>query len=300
MTIKVNGQEINYTIFNGGEVHLSVPEEALDNPVDIEAGLYSSDDIMALAMVTDSIKRQNPMAKLALRMPYLPYARQDRVCNPGEALGVAVMADMINAMNFDMVLVHDCHSDVGTALLNNTWNKPPEDIISNAAKDTDGIFKADILEDLENVVLVSPDAGAEKKVFKVAESLGIDKVLLASKVRDVKSGNIVSTSICNGDDDELFSSIDYKYLVVDDLCDGGRTFVELGKVLNDKYGLDKTQLRLYVTHGIFAKGFEDLSEYYEVIYCHNLLPDVKDLHEKEGDGIECNIEYLDYVTLVEI
>ena len=35
------------------------------------------------------------------------------------------------------------------------------------------------------------------------------------------------------------------------ICDGGRTFVELGKKLKE---LGATKVNLHVTHGIFSKG----------------------------------------------
>jgi ribose-phosphate pyrophosphokinase len=46
------------------------------------------------------------------------------------------------------------------------------------------------------------------------------------------------------------------FLIVDDICDGGRTFIELAKVLRP---LTSGQVKLYVTHGIFSAGFEALA-----------------------------------------
>ena len=48
-------------------------------------------------------------------------------------------------------------------------------------------------------------------------------------------------------------------LVVDDICDGGRTFVELGDRLNEAKSHSNY---LFVSHGIFSAGFDELKRYY--------------------------------------
>ncbi len=61
----------------------------------------------------------------------------------------------------------------------------------------------------------------------------------------------------------------YDCFIVDDICDGGRTFIELAKTLKEK-GAEK--IYLYITHGIFSNGFGDLSTYFEHIYTTNSFP----------------------------
>ena len=52
-------------------------------------------------------------------------------------------------------------------------------------------------------------------------------------------------------------------LRVDDICDGGRTFIELGKVLRAK---GASKLVLSVTHGIFSRGPALVFEMFDAIY----------------------------------
>ena len=54
-------------------------------------------------------------------------------------------------------------------------------------------------------------------------------------------------------------------LVLDDICDGGRTFIELAKATS---GI-QFDLQLAVTHGIFSKGREELNKYYSKIHVLN-------------------------------
>lgn len=105
--------------------------------------------------------------------------------------------------------------------------------------------------------------GQRKKVLTVAQRLGLRDVFCASKIRDSKTGKITDTTF----HDEVKGR---KVLIVDDICDGGRTFIELGKLLREKQA---ETIYLYITHGIFSKGLQALNPYFDHIYCyHSFLP----------------------------
>ena len=113
---------ILYTLFNGGEVNIKLPEKFITanaDTVHVVCSLQNSNEVMALCMLVDALKRSNPHAVYCLALGYTPYARQDRVCNPGEALSIKVFANMINGLGFDEVCLIDPHSDVTGALINN-------------------------------------------------------------------------------------------------------------------------------------------------------------------------------------
>ena len=80
-------EDIDSLVFNGGEVHVkNVPE------IDILfAKIRNSEDLMKLLLVTDAHKREYGH-NFKLLMPYIPYARQDRVANEGEALSIKVFS----------------------------------------------------------------------------------------------------------------------------------------------------------------------------------------------------------------
>lgn len=72
---------------------------------------------------------------------------------------------------------------------------------------------------------------------------------VATKVRDPESGEIVLFEFNNS---ERITK-DSKILVVDDICDGGATFIKLKEQLNKKIPL-MTQTELYVSHGVFSNS----------------------------------------------
>ena len=258
MTISVNQKIIATSNFPGGECHVQISSIKITEKTDIVAYLKSSHDIMALLLTVDAIRRTHQKTAINLSIPYFPYARQDRVCNPGEALGVAVMARLINGLHCESVTIFDPHSDVTPALIHNCQIITLADIVSKS------VLVDEILN--KNMTLISPDAGAEKKIQSVAKRIAESgksvNVLCASKVRDTATGKIVSTQIHG----ELLGS---DFIMVDDICDGGKTFIELAKLLKS---LGAQNIYLYVTHGIFSKGLDIFRENFKHIYCaHTFL-----------------------------
>jgi ribose-phosphate pyrophosphokinase len=108
--------------FLGGEVHVKIKqnEDLKATDVTIYAHANSSDDIMSILLTNDALHRIG-YDKINLFIPYMPYARQDRVMVDGEPFSLKVFSDMINSCGFNKVFVFDPHSDVSIALLNNCY-----------------------------------------------------------------------------------------------------------------------------------------------------------------------------------
>lgn len=252
MTITVNKQQVKTFNFSGGECHITIENIEIGDITNVDAYLYNSDDIMRLLMVVDAIRQNNEQTQIDLVIPYFPYARQDRVCNKGEAFSAKVMAGLINALNCQSVTVLDPHSKVVTEYLNNCQVVTQVDLVRGTL--------AEFIRTRE-LTLVSPDKGAAEKTQAVADAFGFD-VIACSKVRDPKSGQITHS--------EVHGDVQGKDLIIlDDVCDGGRTFTELAKVLKDHEAGD---LYLYVTHGIFSKGLGVLKAQFTHVFCvHTFL-----------------------------
>jgi ribose-phosphate pyrophosphokinase len=170
-------------------------------------------------------------------MTYAPYAQQDRVCNDYESLTSKVFSELINAQNYQSVTVLDCHSDVMPALLNNCTNISPINLVARLPFD-------------EDTYLICPDSGALKRIYNI--STGINKIkgiVRADKRRDTMTGKITGTEVLH---ENLNGA---KCIIVDDICVGGATFINLSKELKNK---GAGEILLYVTHGIFSNGLDCL------------------------------------------
>jgi ribose-phosphate pyrophosphokinase len=251
-TTDKTGVDIQFTVrqwkFPGGEVGVDINNlSQLDGMkvtrVCVDARIQNSDDVMALLMATDALRMEFPLAKFMLDLPYIPYARQDRVCNAGEALSIKVFGRLINSLQYDFVQVVDPHSAVSLACIDNVH-----------VRDQFDIFK-DIKSSFREWTIVAPDQGATKKCEEFAKKVGAAGVITFSKTRELSTGKITGMKCLDSIDDNA------QYLVLDDICDGGRTFIELANLFNNG-----TTLELAVTHGIFSKGFEVVGAVYDHVY----------------------------------
>ena len=235
--------------FPGGEIQVRI--EGPPGPVEtvrIRADLADADTLMALLLLTDAVRRHYGDPVIDLVCPYLPYARQDRVAHPGEALSAAVACRLLNAQGYRSVEVWDAHSDVSLALLDRVRHRPASDFAVPVVGPRD--------------VIVAPDQGAVKRAAACARLAGA-ALVHAEKTRDADTGAITGTIVHSaplGDRDVL---------IVDDICDGGRTFTELARALRP---LTTGQVKLYVTHGIFSAGFDALAAVIDRIYVANPFP----------------------------
>ena len=245
--------------FAGGEPHIKITDDLSGGEeVTVTHRIRSFHDFGLLLLAIDALKRMG-VAKINVFIPYFPAARQDRVMVSGEPLSVKVYADLLNCQQLSRVTVYDPHSEVTPAVLNNCEVIDNFDfiqsVIQNLAKDT---------------VLISPDGGALKKIYKVAEHLQNYDVVEGSKIRDVKTRKLSGFKVYA---DDLQGR---DCLVVDDICDGGGTFMGLAKELKAK---NAGKLYLAVSHGIFSKGVDVLLEQYDGVFCTNSYGDLEGLEQ---------------------
>lgn len=258
--------------FNGGEQHIEIDQDfcpALTHmhsfEVLVEISLTDSAKVMLVLLATDALKRLG-FKYISLFAPYLPYARQDRVCNPGESLSIKVICDLVNAQGYNTVYTLDNHSDVSTALLNN-----------HKAIDIAAIINRKYT--FRDWAIVSPDAGALKKTLKLAKELGNLQVIECSKKRNVANGEIIGVQI-----HELKAKLTTlsKFVIIDDICDGGRTFTELAKEI--RVWNSSCKINLFVSHGIFSKGLSVFDGLIDDVFTTKSFKN--DITDKIGVGFE--------------
>lgn len=245
--------------FSAGEVQVRLPDiSGYDNLI-IESRFPSSQDLMEILLVYSAINETlNFGGSVTLFLPYLPYSRQDRACYPGEAFSLFTLAKLIATQNRskDKIVTWDVHSEVAEKVFKqqslNFTNVSVEDLLARFRKKS-------VPFEWETIV-VAPDKGARLRASLAARAIGIRDVYFAEKERDPNDGSITSVRfnpVVKG-----LSPFQGKHiLIVDDICDGGRTFIELAKVLRKD---NPASITLYVTHGIFSNGFE--------VFCENGKP----------------------------
>lgn len=235
----------------GGEPHCSFEDmELLDQwsghsqILDVRAG--TTQDFFEAMAVMSALRGMGMDYFITLFIPYFPGARQDRYTTPGSPLTAKIYADVINQYEFSNVVVFDAHSDVVPAVVKRCVNLSPETAICR-------ILNRSVYDGV-----IIPDAGATKRY----QSLAFTK-LQALKARNPETGEIDTYRLC----DEPSGK---RYLVIDDICDGGRTFLSLAKAVRSIN--PHTSLDLYTSHGIYSQGLMALQRSYSYIYTSDSFP----------------------------
>jgi ribose-phosphate pyrophosphokinase len=221
---------------------------------------------LELIICANQALRECSVATVSLYVPYFLGARSDRKFTEGSSNYLkTVICPIINSQKFESVQVLDPHSDVLEACLNNFQKVSNYLLVKYALTDIDNTNQA-----RERIVLVSPDAGALRKIYKVAEWFDLNEVVTAVKHRDPKTSKITHTDISLK---PLVHEYGKKFVIVDDICDSAGTSIELAKAIKER--TQDSKIYLIATHGIFSSGLFDLSAYFEKIYCTNSVQDIK-------------------------
>lgn len=252
-----------------------------DSEVTIKARLNTFRDLELIVCTTQAL-REARVSKIHLYSPYFIGGRSDRKFVNGTSNYIkTVISPIINLQNYSSVTVLDPHSDVLEACINNFKKQDNIKLVEFALPKIDNTNEA-----REKTVIISPDAGALKKIYNVAEHFDITNVLIAAKHRDIKTGKITHTEVPDLDKYRT----DSNFVIIDDICDGGRTFTEVAKVIKshvwprDEYFRGK--IFLIVTHGIFSAGLEPLGDFFDGIYTTNSFRDVVNDAEDTDKEIE--------------
>lgn len=212
------------------------------------------EDVMKALFFADAYYYRTQQRISELYIPFIPGGRQDRLTEGDYLFTLKSLANEINARQFGLVSTIDPHSNVTAALIDHVE-------VTTASQVFERYFNP---EDCFYHGVIAPDAGAYKRAEEVADFLGV-QLIQAWKSRDPETGVLSHFGVEWTELKELGH-----YLVVDDICDGGGTFIGLAETIQDE--LEDVTLDLFVTHGVFSKGLDDILSHYNKIYTTDSLP----------------------------
>jgi ribose-phosphate pyrophosphokinase len=239
MKISSRSGPIAYKSFNFSDSQPHVEIQAYrieDGHVWIEAPIRSGQELLEILVAKDALDSMGVLTSLNIR--YLLGARMDRRIGRAQPFTLQVIARLINSAGFKKVRVLDPHSEVSLALLDAEPMYPV-----HAASCVLGHYNH------YDTVVVAPDSGAKDRVQRLLK-LSTDgppfTMVPCQKTREIGTGAlsdfiVLDQSLVNGQ----------KCLIMDDLCDGGATFIKLAPKLREA---GARSVDLFVTHGIFSRG----------------------------------------------
>ena len=190
--------------------------------------------LMEQLIMIDALKRGSAKRITAI-LPFYPYARQDKKHRGREPISARLIADLLTAAGADRIVSVDLHTDQ----IQGFFDGP-----------VDHMHAQPILVDyikskysLDNLVVVSPDAGRVKTAEKWANMLGDAPMAFVHKTRDIDAANKVVSNRVVGD-------VDGKdCILMDDMIDTGGTITGAVQVLKDAGAGD---VIIATTHGVFS------------------------------------------------
>ena len=137
--------------------------------------------LFELLMMIDAVKRMGA-EKIVVVIPYLAYARQDKIFRPGESKFANLVLCLIDSMRIDELYVVDVHAPNILEEVQCKWiNIDSMRILADYIKSLD----------VKDIVVVAPDKGAVERSKAFAKHFGDNvPVDYFEKVRDVKTGEI--------------------------------------------------------------------------------------------------------------
>lgn len=203
--------------------------QSLSNPVD--------ENLMELLLLIDAVKRAEARKAIAV-LPYHGYARQDRMHRPGECISAQVVARLIESAGADKLITVELHNE---AILG--FFKIPVVHISGLE-----IFQKEVKKQTDDVVVITPDAGAIKRAQKFAEGLDIPLAYIEKK-RDLTTPHkLISMKVVGDVKDKIA-------IVVDDVIVTGGTLVNAAYLLKQK---GAKQVIALATHADFVGGADKI------------------------------------------
>lgn len=180
--------------------------------------------------------------KIHLVCPYLPYARQDKPVGDDQCFALDVLFSCLgqnSRLCIDRIVTFDVHNPARVRQLCRDYVPELFDYGNRLVNISPDIEIRDFASSINPDLIVFPDKGAMERYKDIFGIFELD-TLFFEKVRDQQTGNI--TSLRPSKEIPPHNTA----LVIDDICDGGRTFVEVAKFLG------KSVKHLYVSHGLFS------------------------------------------------
>lgn len=202
--------------FSDGNVFIRIKETVRNKDVYVvlPIGLDPNNELVELLFWMDSFKRASANSITAI-VPYFGYAKGDKKDEPRVSIRARVCADCLEVAGADRIITMDLHSPQVQGFF-----KIPVDHLLSLPILCEFIKTMDIMQDL---VVVSPDAGFAKTARKFADYLGAP-VAIGDKTR---SGHDENAQIL-----ELIGNVEGKNcLIVDDFTISGGTLIDVAKML---------------------------------------------------------------------
>lgn len=204
--------DIELSRFADGEIYVQVKENVRGKDVFFvqstsrDANFY----IMEMLLVVDALRRASAR-RINLVIPYFGYARQDRKDKPRVPISARVVADLIEKVGASRVITVDLHA----GQLQGFFTIPVDHLTALP------LF-ADYFKNMEDIMIISPDAGGAQRAMDIAKRLNAPFAILFKRRKRPNESEVI----------QVVGEVEgKKVIIVDDIVDTAGTLVNAAEVL---------------------------------------------------------------------
>lgn len=252
--------------FSDGEISVDIDETVRGADVFVVQSTSSpvNNNLMEVLIMIDAFKRASA-GRITVVMPYYGYARQDRKVKSRDPITAKLVADLLTAAGAHRVLTMDLHA----AQIQGYFNIPVDHLLGSPI--LSNYFAEKGLDDVEDVVVVSPDLGSVTRARKFADRLQAPIAIIDKRRPKANVSEIMN----------IIGDIEGKQcILIDDMIDTAGTIANAANALVE---LGATKVYACCTHGVLSgPAFERInnSAIEELVMLNTVnLPERNDLNK---------------------
>jgi ribose-phosphate pyrophosphokinase len=203
--------------FSDGEIMVQINENVRGSDVFViqSTCMPVNENIMELLLMTDALRRASA-ARITAVMPYYGYARQDRKAAPRVPISARLVADILEAVGISRVLTIDLHA----GQIQGFFEIPVDHLYASPVL-VDYVKK----EYLNNLVIVSPDAGGVERARAFAKRLNASLAIIDKRREKANVSEVMN----------VIGEVEGKSaLLFDDMIDTAGTITHAAAALKEK------------------------------------------------------------------
>ncbi|MDP4133941.1 MAG: ribose-phosphate pyrophosphokinase [Bacillota bacterium] len=206
--------------FSDGEINININDTVRGSDVFVIQSTCEpvNENLMELLIMIDALKRSSA-GHITAVIPYYGYARQDRKAKARDPISAKLVADLLTAAGANAVMTMDLHA----AQIQGFFNIPVVHLVG--APILTSYYSKKFKNDMDDIVIVSPDFGSVTRARNFAEKLNVP-IAIVDKRRP-------KPNVC-----EVLNIIgeikNKKIILIDDVVDTAGTLVNAASALIDK------------------------------------------------------------------
>jgi ribose-phosphate pyrophosphokinase len=219
--------------FSDGEVTVELFENVRGKDVFIlqPTCAPTNDNLMEILIMADALKRASA-GRITAAIPYFGYARQDRRPRSARvAISAKVVANMLQVVGINRVLVMDLHADQ----IQGFFDIPVDNIYASP------ILLGDLWKhNYDNLVVVSPDVGGVVRARALAKRMEADLAIIDKRRPRANVAEVM----------HIIGEVEGRNCVImDDMVDTANTLCQAAQALRDE---GAQRVMAYATHPVLS------------------------------------------------